>query len=94
MEKNLPRTVFWKNSKLKKPLFNVPPILSATGNQIYCPQTQTKIVIDFNIIDPDDSGIDAIYIQISSGYINPQEILYCQEIILILLQLGIKLLGN
>jgi gliding motility-associated-like protein len=75
LEKNLPRTVFWKNSKLKKPLFNVPPILSATGNQIYCPQTQTKIVIDFNIIDPDDSGIDAIYIQISSGYINPQDIL-------------------
>jgi hypothetical protein len=28
-----------------------------------------KIVTDFNIVDPDDTGIDAVYIQISSGYV-------------------------
>lgn len=47
---------------------NVAPILTATGNQIYCPLTSMKIVTDMTIVDPDNSGIDAIYIQISSGY--------------------------
>ena len=48
---------------------NIAPVLTATGNQIYCPATYMKIVTDFNIVDPDDTGIDAVYIQISSGYI-------------------------
>lgn len=48
--------------------FNVAPVLTATGNQIYCPQTSMKIVTDMTIVDPDNTGIDAIYIQISSGY--------------------------
>jgi len=47
---------------------NVAPILTATGNQIYCPLTSMKIVTDMTIVDPDNTGIDAIYIQISSGY--------------------------
>ena len=68
-------THFWKKNKPRKPLANVAPVLTATGNQIYCPQTLTKIVTDFNIVDPDDPGIDAIYIQISSGYVNGQDIL-------------------
>jgi len=54
---------------------NVAPILSATGNQVYCPETSMKIVTNMSIIDPDDTGIDAIYIQISSGYVNGQDIL-------------------
>jgi gliding motility-associated-like protein len=59
----------------KKTLANTAPILSSVGNQIYCPQTSMKIVTDFNIIDPDDSGIDALFIQISSGYVNGQDLL-------------------
>ncbi|HRA74448.1 MAG TPA: hypothetical protein PLB11_16670, partial [Flavobacterium sp.] len=51
---------------------NVAPILTATGNQVYCPGTQMKIVTDMTIVDPDDTGIDAIYIQISSGYVSGQ----------------------
>lgn len=47
---------------------NIAPTLNATGNQIYCPGTSIKIVTDLTITDPDDTGIDAIYIQISSGY--------------------------
>ncbi len=47
---------------------NVAPILTATGNQIYCPLTSMKIVTGMTIVDPDNTGIDAIYIQISSGY--------------------------
>lgn len=58
-----------------KPLNNVAPILTATGNQVYCPGTSMKIVTDMTIVDPDDTGIDAIYIQISSGYVNGQDLL-------------------
>lgn len=47
---------------------NIAPTLIAAGNQIYCPGTSMKIVTDMTITDPDDTGIDAIYIQISSGY--------------------------
>ncbi|WNM19298.1 Ig-like domain-containing protein [Flavobacterium capsici] len=54
---------------------NVAPMLDATGNQIYCPGTSIKIVTDMTIVDPDDIGIDAIYIQISSGYVNGEEFL-------------------
>ncbi|WP_276976027.1 T9SS type B sorting domain-containing protein [Flavobacterium filum] len=54
---------------------NAAPILIATGNQIYCPGSSMKIVTDMTIVDPDDTGIDAIYIQISSGYVNGQDIL-------------------
>ncbi len=55
------------NDFITKPT-NVAPILTATGNQIYCPQTAMKIVTDFSIIDADDTAIDALYVQISSGY--------------------------
>jgi gliding motility-associated-like protein len=58
-----------------EPLNNVAPILTATGNQIYCPGTSMKIVTNMTIVDPDDTGIDAIYIQISSGYENGQDVL-------------------
>lgn len=54
---------------------NVAPILIATGNQIYCPGSSMKIVTNMTIVDPDDTGIDAIYIQISSGYLNGQDVL-------------------
>lgn len=47
---------------------NIAPALSATGNQTYCSGGSTKIVTGMTIVDPDDTGIDAIYIQISSGY--------------------------
>jgi gliding motility-associated-like protein len=64
------------SKKSKKPFtINVAPILSAIGNQIYCPGSSMKIVTDMTIVDPDDTGIDAIYIQISSGYVNGQDVL-------------------
>lgn len=45
------------------------PMLKSTGNQLYCPQTNIKIVEDFSIThDPAETGTEAIYIQISSGY--------------------------
>lgn len=47
---------------------DVAPTITATGNQIYCPLTQLKVVTSFNITDPDDTMIAAFYIQISEGY--------------------------
>ncbi|WP_438965953.1 T9SS type B sorting domain-containing protein [Flavobacterium sp.] len=54
---------------------NVAPILSATGNQAYCPTTSIPIVTSMSIVDPDDVGIDAMYIQISSGYVLGEDVL-------------------
>lgn len=54
---------------------NVAPILTATGNQIYCPGSSIKIVTNMSFIDPDDPGINAVYIQISSGYVFGQDLL-------------------
>ena len=54
---------------------NVAPILQATGNQVYCPQTSLPIVTNMSITDTDDVGISAMYIQISSGYVFGQDVL-------------------
>lgn len=60
---------------LSKKTVNTIPIINATGDQIYCPQTSIKIVTDVTIIDPDDSSIDSVYIQISTGYNIAQDLL-------------------
>ncbi|EIA09503.1 T9SS type B sorting domain-containing protein [Flavobacterium frigoris] len=60
--------------KLTKSLFaNGAPIITATGNQIYCAGSSLKIVTDVTITDSDDTSTDAIYIQISAGYVNGQD---------------------
>ncbi|MFD0835562.1 T9SS type B sorting domain-containing protein [Mariniflexile aquimaris] len=43
--------------------------MTATGNQAYCAKSQIKIVTDFDIVDPDDTSILALYVQISAGYV-------------------------
>ena len=54
----------------------VPPVITATGNQTYCPSTSIKIVTGVTIThDPSETGTDAIYIQISSGYVSGQDLL-------------------
>lgn len=52
---------------------NSAPVLTAIGNQIYCPLTNTNIATNITITDIDDSSTDAIYIQISSGYSNAED---------------------
>lgn len=54
---------------------NIPPTVTGSGNQIYCPQSQINITTSFNITDPDDIEIEAFYIQISTGYINGEDTL-------------------
>jgi len=52
---------------------NVPPNLIAVGDQYYCPLSQIKVVTDFDIVDPDDTQIESLSIQISTGYISGQD---------------------
>ncbi|SHF97041.1 C-type lectin-like domain-containing protein [Flavobacterium johnsoniae] len=53
-----------------------PPIIRATGDQLYCPQSTTKIVTDFTIThDPAETATKGIYIQISSGYSSGSDLL-------------------
>lgn len=52
---------------------NIPPSLDAIGDQVYCPLSQINIVTSFDIIDPDDIGIDTFSIQISTGYVIGQD---------------------
>ena len=53
-----------------------PPIITATGNQTYCPGTSLKIVETISItFDPLKPLTDAVYIQISSGYAFGQDLL-------------------
>ncbi len=51
-----------------------PPIIRATDDQFYCPLTSVKIAPSITIThDPAESGTQAVYIQISSGYVNSQD---------------------
>jgi len=52
---------------------NIPPNLDAIGDQYYCPLSQINVVTDFNIIDPDDTEIESLSIQISTGYLVGQD---------------------
>ncbi|TDO77902.1 gliding motility-associated-like protein [Flavobacterium chryseum] len=46
-----------------------PPVIKATGDQLYCPTNTLNIVTDIIIThDPAELGTEAVYIQISSGY--------------------------
>ena len=60
--------VFCLYSQLNLAQNNIAPTLTATGNQAYCPLSEINVVTDFDIVDPDDTEIEAVYIQISSGY--------------------------
>ena len=41
-----------------------PPVVTATWNQIYCPQTQQNIVTSINIVDTNSNSTEAFYIQV------------------------------
>ena len=46
-----------------------PPVLTATGDQLYCPQSTINVVTSFTLThDVTELGTQAAYIQISSGY--------------------------
>ena len=52
---------------------NVPPNIDAVGDQFYCPLDQINVVTSFDIVDPDDTQIESMSIQISTGYLSGQD---------------------
>lgn len=70
----LPKMGLKKNGKeISSKVKTESAIISATGNQVYCPQSSTKIVTDVTISATEENSIKAIYIQISSGYVNGED---------------------
>lgn len=61
-------TCLFNKLEISQPPTNIAPVLTSTGNQFFFPGSSVKIATSMTITDPDDTGIDAIYIQISSGY--------------------------
>ena len=52
-----------------------PPVVSATGNQAYCPGTSIPVVETISIADPDDPTIQEVSVQIANGYVNGEDLL-------------------
>ncbi len=67
--------VFLSFSFIANAQSNDAPVLTAMGDQIYCPGGSLNITTSFTITDTDDTATEAIYIQISSGYENGQDLL-------------------
>jgi len=51
------------------------PLVVGSGNQVYCPGTSVPIAQSITITDPDDTSTTAVYIQISGGYVNGEDLL-------------------
>ena len=54
---------------------NDPPVITATGNQVYCPGIPLSVVETISLTDSDDTTADEVSIQISSGYVNGEDLL-------------------
>ncbi len=56
-------------------LADQPPLVIGSGDQVYCPSSSVPIVDTISISDPDDTSTSAVYIQISNGYVNGEDLL-------------------
>lgn len=54
---------------------NQPPTVTASGYQAYCTGSSKAIAETISITDPDDTTTSAVYIQISGGYVNGEDLL-------------------
>ncbi|NAS29954.1 T9SS type B sorting domain-containing protein [Flavobacteriaceae bacterium R38] len=54
---------------------NIPPTILVENEPFYCPLSRQNIVTAFDIIDPDDTEVEAFFIQISVGYDEGQDFL-------------------
>ncbi len=52
-----------------------PPLVVGSGDQVYCPGASQPVAQSITITDPDDTTTTAVYIQISGGYINGEDLL-------------------
>jgi len=69
--------IYRDDDKFVTSLPNTPPTLTATGIQDHCagPGNSIYIATAVSITDPDDTSTSAIYVQISSGYVNGEDLL-------------------
>ncbi len=67
--------VYIDDVQIEVPSSNAAPVLTGTGNQTYCPGSSIPIAETISITDTDDTSTNAVYIQISSGYINGEDVL-------------------
>ncbi|WP_350285377.1 hypothetical protein [uncultured Croceitalea sp.] len=67
--------IFVDNVVITAQLPNQPPTVTAAGNQIYCAGTSLAVAETITITDPDDTTTNAVYIQISNGYVNGEDLL-------------------
>ena len=54
---------------------DAPPVVIGNGSQIYCSGTSVPVAESISITDPDNTTTSAVYIQISNGYINGEDLL-------------------
>ncbi len=54
---------------------SAPPVVTATGDQIYCPGSSIPVAETISITDSDDTSTNSVYIQISGGYVNGEDLL-------------------
>ena len=66
-KQNVPFGILYSNCSVP-PTPNDPPSITATGNQSFCPGSTIAIVETVSITDPDDTDLDAVYIQITDNY--------------------------
>ena len=52
---------------------DMPPELTAQGEIEYCPGSQVSVTSYFNITDPDDTTIESVSLQISTGYVKGED---------------------
>lgn len=52
-----------------------PPLVVGSGDELYCPGGSIPVAQSITITDPDDTTTTAVYIQISGGYINGEDLL-------------------
>lgn len=67
--------VFVDNILFTAQIPDQPPLVVGSGNQVYCPGSSQPVAQSITITDPDDTTTTAVYIQISGGYVNGEDLL-------------------
>ncbi|MDB4292738.1 hypothetical protein N9954_04970 [Maribacter sp.] len=67
--------IFVDNLLFTAQLPDQPPLVIGSGEQAYCPGGSQPIAQNITITDPDDTTTTAVYIQISGGYVNGEDLL-------------------
>lgn len=67
--------VFIDNILFTAQIPDQPPLVVGSGDMLYCPGASIPVAQSISITDPDDTTTSAVYIQISGGYVNGEDLL-------------------